>query len=122
MVTSFRKGKGNVVFCNFPIESDSLHRTDCFSGKNVNPRYLVYKAAAKIAGVKRRVTKEQPNVGLTEHRTADGRTVVVAVNYDDFAVTCPIAIDGTLGKVYRGKVAADSIAFAANDVAVFEVK
>ena len=122
MVTSFRKGKGNVVFCNFPIESDSLHRTDCFSGKNVNPRYLVYKAAAKIAGVKRRVTKEQPNVGLTEHLTADGRTVVVAVNYDDFAVTCPIAIDGTLGKVYCGKVAADSIAFAANDVAVFEVK
>ena len=122
MVTASRYGKGRVVYCNFAIESDSFARPDCFSGKDVNPRYLVYQAAAKIAGVKRRVTKGLPNVGLTEHPLADGRTVVVAVNYDDFAVTCPIALDGSLGKVWRGKVSGKEISFEANDVAVFEVK
>ena len=122
MVTTYRYGKGNVVYCNFPIESDSFGRTDCFAGKSVNPRYLVYKTAARLAGVKRVVEKELPNVGLTEHRTAEGTTVVVAVNYDDFAVKCPIRFAGSLGRVFRGKVAADAIDFAANDVAVFEVR
>ena len=122
MVTSYGYGRGRVMFCNFPIESDSVCRSDCFYGKNVNPRYLVYKAAAQLAMVKRRVSKELPNVGLTEHRTSAGTTVVVAVNYDDFAVKCPIAIEGSLGRVFRGKVAADAIELGANDVAVFEVK
>ena len=122
MVTTYRYGQGNVVYCNFPIESDSFHRTDCFAGKYVNPRYLVYKTAAQIAGIRRVVEKGLPNVGLTEHRTAAGTTVVVAVNYDEFAVKCPISFKGALGRVFRGKVAADAIELGGNDVAVFEVK
>jgi len=121
MVTAKRLEKGTVVFCNFPIESDSVARTDCFCGEKVNPRYLIYAAAAKIAGISRVVEKESPNVGLTEHRTSRGTTVIVAVNYNDFDVTCPIRIKGTLERVFRGTVAADAITFGANDVAVFEV-
>jgi len=122
MVTAHRSGKGNVVYCNFPVESDSFARGDCFAGKNVNPRYLVYRTAADIAGIRRVVEKGLPNVGLTEHRTVSGSTVVVAVNYDDFAVRCPIRFAGSLGRVFRGRVTSDAIEFGANDVAVFEVK
>ena len=115
-------GNGKVIFCNFPIERDSAERTGIFSGKELNPRYLVYKAAAGLAGVRRTVTKDQPNVGLTEHSLADGRTIIVAVNYNDFSVTCGISHEGSLGKVYRGKVEERAIEFPANDFAVFELQ
>ena len=93
-----------------------------FSGRGPNPRYLVYKAAAEIAGVRRAVMKDQPNVGLTEHRLADGRTIVVAVNYNEFPVACTIAHKGRICKVYRGKVGERAIDFQANDFAVFELQ
>ena len=120
-MTLNRLGKGSVVFCNCALEADSVGRSDCFYGKNVNPRYLVYRKAAQIAGIRRCVTKELPNVGLSEHRTKAGTTVVVAVNYDDFAVKCPIEVTGLIGRVYRGQVTAGAIALPANDFAVFEV-
>ena len=122
MVTSYAYGKGTVVYCNFPIESDSVYRTDCFRGTNPNPRYLVYRQAAQIAGITRIVEKDAPCVGLTEHRTADGRTIVVAVNYEPSAVTCPLKIAGTVEKVYRGELANGVLKLAANEVAVFSVK
>jgi len=115
-------GKGKVIFCNFPIERDSAERTGIFSGKELNPRYLVYKAAAELAGIRRTLTKDQPNVGLTEHRLANGHTIIVAVNDNDFPVTCGIRYEGRIGKVYRGKVGERAIEFPANDFAVFELQ
>lgn len=115
-------GTGKVVFCNFAVESDSASRSDCFDGENLNPRYLVYQEAACIAGVARRVDKSEPNVGMTEHHLADGRTIVVAVNYNNRPVDCAITIDGTMGRILRGEVSKSKICFGANDFVVFEVK
>ena len=122
MVTAHRYGKGNVMFCNFPIESDSFNRTDCFCGKNVNPRYLIYKTAAQLAGIARKVEKEIPGVGLTEHRLADGRTVVVAVNYDEYPVDCPVKIAGKPGRIWGGELKDGVLKLAANAAAVFVVE
>ena len=122
VLTVCEYGKGKVVFCNFPIENDSAGRTGIFSGRGLNPRYLVYKAAAEIAGVRRAVMKDQPNVGLTEHRLADGRTIVVAVNYNEFPVACTIEHKGRICKVHSGKVEERAIDFQANDFAVFELQ
>ena len=122
MVTSYAYGKGKVVYCNFPIESDSAARSDCFCGKNVNPRYLVYRTAMKAAGIVRKVVKETPGVGLTEHRLADGRTAVVAVNYDEFAVDCPLAVDGMVERVWGGDLKDGVLRLGANSAAVFTVR
>jgi hypothetical protein len=122
MVTACRRGKGNVVYCNFPIESDSLYRSDCFYGANPNPRYLVYRKAAEIAGITRKVVKGSPNVGFTEHRLADGRTVVVAVNYDPAPVACPVKLSGTVERIWNGELKDGVLKLAANDAAVFVVK
>ena len=122
MVTSVKSGKGTVVYCNFPIESDSVCRTDCFCGKNVNPRYLVYKTAAKIAGISRKVDKELPGVGMTEHRLADGRTVVVAVNYDAYPVDCPVTVSGKTGRIWNGELKDGVLKLAANAAAVFTIE
>ena len=119
MVTTCRRGKGNVVYCNFAIESDSLYRSDCFYGANPNPRYLVYRKAAEIAGITRKVVKESPNVGFTEHRLADGRTAVVAVNYDPAPVACPVKFSGAVERIWNGELKDGVLKLAANDAAVF---
>ncbi len=126
MVTVQNYGKGQVVYCNFPIESDSLYRSDCFYGANPNPRYLIYKTAAKTAGIVRTVAKTEkslPGVGLTEHRLADGRTVVVAVNYEPTAAVCPVAVKGRVTKNWNGDVKDGGVLrIPANDAMVFIVE
>ena len=123
MVTVANFGKGRVVFVNAAIERESFLCAGAYFGDALNPLYLVYREAAKIAGVKRVVEKSElcPNVGLTEHKAPDGAIVVVAVNYNPVEIACPVKINGNLGRVWRGDVSPDCIRLGPNDVAVFEV-
>ena len=121
--TKFAYGKGTVMVVNSPVDRLTISRTDVLTGANVMPYYLLFREAAKVAGIRTKVAKgECPYVGITEHPTADGKTVVVAINFEPREITCPIALDGVLGTVWRGDVKADSIRLPANEAAVFEVK
>lgn len=80
-----------------------------------------YAAAAREAGVRRRVTRDVPTLGLTEHPCADGRTIVVAVNYEPKDGAFALKVDGTVGKVWRGAFDGTTLKLGANDAAVFEV-
>ena len=123
MVTSHAYGKGRVLYCNFPIESDSVYRTDCFTGANPNPRYLVYKVAAKTAGIVRRVEKDLPGVGITEHPASNGRTICVAVNYEPAPASCPVKIAGRVTACWgAGTIGDGKLEIAANDAVVFIVE
>lgn len=51
-------------------------RGGCWTGKDLNPLYRVYAAAAREAGVSRLVEKDLPGVGISEHPLSDGRMVV----------------------------------------------
>jgi hypothetical protein len=59
---------------------------------------------------------------MTEHPAPDGSTIVMAINFEPRAVECPVSIDGTVGRVWRGDVKAGKIALAPNEVALFEVR
>lgn len=122
MVTVANFGKGRVVFVNAAIERESFRSAGAYFGGGLNPLYLVYREAARIAGVKRVVEKGEscPNVGLTEHKLSNGNTIIVAVNYNPHEVVCPIKLSGKLGRVWHGDVYPDSIRLGSNDVAVFE--
>ena len=121
--TKFAYGKGTVMLVNSPVDRLTISRTDVLTGADVMPYYLLFREAAKVAGIRTKVAKgECPYVGITEHPTADGRTVVVAINFEPREITCPIALGGALGTVWRGDVKADSIRLPANEAAVFEVK
>ena len=124
MVTVADCGKGRVVFVNAAIERESFCREGAYFGDGLNPLYLVYREAAKIAGVKRVVEKNEscPNVGLTEHKLSAGNTIIVAVNYDPVEIVCPVKLNGSLGRVWRGNASPDCIRLGSNDVAVFEVE
>ena len=78
---------------------------------------------SRPVGLKTAVAKgDCPYIGITEHPTADGRTSVIAINFEPRGMECPIAVDGRVGEVWRGDVKADRIRLAANEAAVFEVK
>lgn len=117
-------GKGKVVYVNAAIERDSYLRGGAYFGKDLNPLYLVYRAAARLAGVRRLVEKDEafPNVGLTEHPDGTGGAIVVAVNYDPEPVTCRIRVDGKVSKVWRGTVSDETLVLPANDAVIFSVR
>lgn len=104
-------GKGKILLC-----LGALERKAALTG------WPVYAAAAREAGVRRRVTRAAPNLGLTEHPCADGRTLIVAVNYEPKPGVFDLEIDGAVGQVWRGKLEGARLALGANDAAVFEVK
>ena len=123
VVTVAPRGKGKVIFVNFAIEVNSVESNDCFTGPELNPRHLVYRAAAREAGIVRKVTCELPGVGLTEHPLADGRTVVVAVNYEPSPAKVGFAVSGEVVETWRGKVSKEGFAeISANDAVVFVVE
>jgi hypothetical protein len=123
VVFKFANGKGTVITCNAPIDRQAIARSDAFTGEKIHPYYLVLKEAAKIAGVKQVVEKgDCPYVGITEHPAADGRTIVMAINFEPREMVCSVKINGRVGNVWRGSVNADEIRLAPNEVALFEVR
>ena len=121
--TKFRLGKGTVLLCNAPIDRQAIARTDVLTGESVQPYYLVFREAMKAAGVRGAVAKgDCPWVGFTEHPAPDGSTIVMAINFEPRAVSCPMAVSGSLGRVWRGDVKADRVDLQPNECALFEVK
>ena len=47
---------------------------------------------------------------------------MMAINFEPRAVKCPIKVNGTIGRVWRGEVNDDAMVLAANEAALFEVK
>jgi len=118
VVSVNRLGKGKVVYCNFPIETMGIVSGGCWTGADLNPLYLVYAAAAREAGVAGLVEKGLPGVGVSEHPLPDGRTVVVAINYEPEAVSCPLKTGRPVEKCLRGSYEKGVVKIGANDAAI----
>ena len=125
MMTVMPHGKGRVVFVNFAAESDAFLKGGAYFGKALNPLYLIYREAARIAGVERVVCKpaDVANVGFTEHRLDGGKMLVVAVNYDPFPATVELSVKGRVTRVWGGGVLdGHRLALGANDFCVMAVE
>nr|MCR5839673.1 hypothetical protein [Kiritimatiellia bacterium] len=77
--------------------------------------------AAREAGVKRLVEKDDPRLLLTEHPQSDGSCLVVAVNTHDKPVDFSVKVDGKVGRVWNGTLKDDVLSIRENDGCVFEV-
>ena len=123
MFTRCALGEGQVLLFNAPIDRLAVDRADALTGKWIQPYYLPFRETARLAGVRHVVEKgDCPWVALTEHPSADGSTIVMAINYEPRAMECPVKFNGVLGRVWRGDVRADTIVLPPNEVALFEVK
>ena len=112
LMTEFALGKGKMLFFNAALEANG--------GLSAWP---IYELAARLAGVKRRVivTGDARTLGLTEHSAKEGRTWVVAVNYDSKTSAYPIRVEGKVGRVLNGSYADNKLTVGPNDGCVFEL-
>jgi hypothetical protein len=46
----------------------------------------------------------------------------MAINFEPRAITCPVSLNGRIGRVWRGKVNVDAIELPPNEAALFEVR
>ena len=112
VMTSHPYGKGKVLFFNGALETDAQ-----LTG------FPAYALAAAEAGIVRRVTCSVPTVGLTEHPDKDGSLWVVAINYGNAQVSCPISFTGRLDQVYgRATLKNGVLSLGANDGCVLRIK
>ena len=124
MMTVMEYGKGRVVYVNFAPESDAFLKGGAYFGKDLNPLYLIYREAARIAGVERVVCKpaDVANVGFTEHRLDGGRMLAVAVNYDPSPAVVELSVKGRISRVWGdGTLDGNRLALGANGFCVLEI-
>ncbi|MBE6375929.1 MAG: hypothetical protein E7050_05630 [Lentisphaerae bacterium] len=69
-------GKGKLVFVNAALENNAL-----VPG---NELYLVYRKLGAVAGLE--LPEKSPEIGITRHKTADGRVLKFYINYSDETV------------------------------------
>ena len=117
-------GKGNILFLNVPLErcAASVPDAGCTAGYE-----SFYRYAARIAGIRRVVSKSNPGVSITEHALDKNVTLIAAVNNTNEEVVDKLNLNGViLGEKYYGNVksagnGAAEVSLEPADAAVFAV-
>ena len=124
VVMSVRKyGKGKVIAVNFRLEYLAMTTLpNVVEGDFSNELWRIYAFAAKEAGVRRVVTRDDTRLVVTEHPTADGKTLVCALNTRDKPVACAISVNGRVGRIWNGRYADGKLSIRENDGCIFEVE
>ncbi len=104
-------GKGQVFFLNCPIEQN------CLNCEN-NYDELYRMVWARINHEPRLIVKKSRNIGVTEHRFANGHTVIVMVNYDETEGRAEIPANA---RCLLGRCSNGYAALPGNMMAVFEI-
>lgn len=74
-------GSGKVYFLSCPLEIMLARTSGAFSEKRADPYWSVYACAAQDATRMRAAQKQSASVGITEHPLAEGRRLIVLINY-----------------------------------------
>jgi len=85
-------GRGKVVFCAVPLEMWHTRTPGVFHAENASQAWRWYRWLAHEAVAGRAVTKEAPEVAVTEHALSEGERLVVAVNHAPHAVEAGLAL------------------------------
>ncbi len=122
VVSEKKLGAGCVIVVNFALEKSIIEQeSEVVDNSFSNELWRIYAYAARKAGVKRLVAKDDPRLVLTEHPREDGTALVVAVNTHDSPVDCPIKVDGKVGRVWNGTYKEGVLSIRENDGCIFEV-
>lgn len=79
--TSHAWGKGQVIFLSAPIEQYLTETPEAFSGPNAQPFWQIYRHIALPHLSQRAASKDNPQVGITEHPLDNRKRLVVVINY-----------------------------------------
>ncbi len=115
-------GKGKIYFLGFPMEMDLTNTPSNFTEDSPECWKVYQQIAGDIIEKNRVVEKNDPFIGITEHKLADGKMVVVMVNYSpkERNVELTIKKGWKVQKALYGKEPAHSqVLIPANDAVVF---
>jgi len=105
VVVSMKKlGEGKVVAVNFALEKCIIEGLDnVVDGDFSNELWRIYAYAAREAGVRRCVQKEDPRLVLTEHPRDDGTLLVCALNTGAERKSFALAVAGAVEQFWNGR-------------------
>jgi hypothetical protein len=115
IISEYAKGKGRVIYANFPLESTLINRSNAFDSDD----YLVYSTLFRDVIDSHEVKTDSAAIGITLHDTDDGEIICAAINYTYAPVTPNFKVaDGyKVGKVLYGST--DTV--AAFDGVIFKL-
>lgn len=102
IISEYSKGKGKVIYANFPLEAALVNRSNTFD----SDEYLIYKRLFRDVIEAHEVTTDAAPIGITLHRDEKGDVICAAINYTYDAVNPEFKIaDGyAIGEVLYGNV------------------
>lgn len=97
-------GRGRIYFLGVPLELALSQQPGGFYGPEAQPFYAIYQEIARPIQSDRAVSKDLPDIGITEHPLDDHRRVVVAINYspEPLQTSLALAPGWQLGQVWHG--------------------
>jgi hypothetical protein len=80
-------GKGHFFFLSVPVERVLSETPSAFHGPDAQPFWKIYACLASARLAERVVSRDLPEVGVTEHALDESQRVIVAINYSPAAVS-----------------------------------
>lgn len=80
-LSSVEHGAGRVYLSTLPLEASAVARAGAFHDPSAPPLWRIYAGIAAEQLAARALTKDDPRLGITEHRLSTGERVAVLVNY-----------------------------------------
>lgn len=119
-----RYGKGKVMYVDFRLEWEVEERLKGVVDNPIsNPLWKLYAKAAELAGVTRKVRKQDLGLVVTEHPDrANGRTLAVVVNANETDGKFDLRVDGKVRQVWNGTFENGVLSLRGNDGCVLEVE
>ena len=123
VVTVNRYGNGKVIVVNFDLEKAAVARlANVFEGDFSNELWRIYAYAAKEAGVKRILSRDDSRIVVTEHPKSGGTTIICALNTREENVNVHVAIKGEVVNVWNGSYSDGTLSIRGNDGCILEVR
>lgn len=123
VVTVNRYGNGKVIVVNFDLEKAAVARlANVFEGDFSNELWRIYAYAAKEAGVKRILSRDDSRIVVTEHPKSGGTTIICALNTREENVNVHVAIKGEVVNVWNGSCSDGTLSIRGNDGCILEVR
>lgn len=116
VLTSYKLGKGQVIFLSVPLEMHVANTPGSLSG---TPWWTIYRRVLSTQHTGRAIVECSPWVGVTEHLVSSEKRIIVEINYaaDDLPVELP-----TEGWTIAQWHTAECTYLKSGDVCVFEVQ
>ena len=81
-----------VFFLNYPLETYLLSQPGVFHESNADPYWILYRLLKDRITSDRIVTKDKPNVGITEHALDNKKRIITLINYEPEPVEVNLSI------------------------------